>query len=168
MYGKGRTLNKVDRITLSVNISYMTLTAIRNQIITILLDKGTFSLSLDLGSIKLKKVPEKVRPGLVIAAFKRLEELRYVTRIDSESDVFWIMDADSDSANQSISISSGTAETVANVINQYRDAFNIKSAECDKLSIKEDDVLSLVIICSALLNNVEKLGNSQDDPDNKD
>lgn len=141
----------------------MTLVEVRNQVITVLLKNNMFIMQNDLKAIKVPKVLSEIKQSLVESSFELLQEAGYVKKINSEKGLYWILEKDIASKEQSVVITPYTAEAVANVINQYREAMNIKNGEANKLSITEDDLQSLIVICSTLLNNVEKKETAEDE-----
>ncbi len=133
----------------------MTIISIRNQVLTILIKNGMFIMDSDVKAIKVPKQLIPIKPQLIEVAMDLLEKSLYVTKVVTTDNTYWVLQGDMASKEQSILLSPYTAEAIANIINQYREAMHIAGGECDKLNILEEDLQSLVIICGTLLNNVE-------------
>jgi hypothetical protein len=133
----------------------MTLVEIRNQVITVLLKNNMFIMNTDSKSIKVPKALSAIKELLIESSFELLQNAEYVKKFKSEENLYWILEKDIANSKQEVQVSPYTSEAIANIINQYREAMNIKHGECNKLKIVEDDLQSMVVICSTLLNNVE-------------
>jgi Fe2+ or Zn2+ uptake regulation protein len=134
----------------------MTLTSIRNQIIGILLKNEMFILEQDSKLIKVPKQLNLIKNSLIEESLKLLESSGFLSKIKNGDNCYWLLYNDPSHSDQELKITYHTADAIANIINQYREAMGIKSGECDKTNIIEEDIQSLVIICGNLLNNVEK------------
>lgn len=137
------------------NIVCMTITTIRNQAINILLKNEVFILSSDGKSLKFPKSLLSIKDKVIEKSFDLLEQTGYVTKIVTSDDIHWILEEDLTLKEQMIPITPYTANGIANLINQYREAMEIKTGECDKMKITELDIQSIIIICGSLLNSVE-------------
>ncbi len=133
----------------------MTITTIRNQAINILLKNEVFILSSDGKSLKFPKSLLSIKDKVIEKSFDLLEQTGYVTKIVTSDDIHWILEEDLTLKEQMIPITPYTANGIANLINQYREAMEIKTGECDKMKITELDIQSIIIICGSLLNSVE-------------
>lgn len=135
----------------------MQMVDVRNQILSILIQNNCFSLDTDLSKLKVGKHLASFKKELVSAAFKSLEELKYVTKLTNEEEkVAWIIDGNFAKTTQEVSLSRETCEAISNAINSYRVAKNIERGQSDKLSISEVDIQSLLIICAELTVSAEK------------
>ncbi len=134
----------------------MTITGVRNQVLTILIKNDAFVLNTDSAKIKVPKNLAPVKTQLIHASLEALEKSQYVRKVVTADDVFWLFESDISAQEQAVVITPYTADAIANIINQYREAMNIAPGECDKMRITEEDLQSIVVICGQLLNNVEK------------
>ena len=114
-------------------------------------------MDTDLSKVKVGKNLSSFKEQLVLAAFKTLEDLKYVTKLtNGEAKVAWIIDGNFEKTTQEVSLSRETCEAISNAINSYRVAKNIERGQSDKLSISEVDIQSLLIICAELTVSSEK------------
>lgn len=135
----------------------MKLLEIRNQLVSHFMKVGdTFSLNDDLKSIRVDKKQEKYKRELVQCAFQLLEESKFVAKCVVGDNVIYGQECAVGENGQTIEISSYTGETIARIINDYREALNIKEGAVDALAVNEDNLQMLIQILVSLLNNVEK------------
>lgn len=134
---------------------------IRNQIISVLVKHGYFILSSHSKLIEIEQELGKFKNSIIVQSFRKLEELNVVTKVsENMGDTAWVPEGTYQSKTQELTVSNSTAEYLANAINFYRKEKGIKDGACDKLSIKDSDIQSLILIYEQTLAAKNTVGNN--------
>lgn len=127
----------------------MTLSDIKNQLFSHFLKKDYFSISEHADSITVASDFLESKEKLIAATMEDLIDIDIVAPLD---DGRWILKAPIISIPQTVQIGGTTAELIADFVNSYRDANNIKGDLCNKFQISERDIVNLLQISHAILN----------------
>lgn len=146
----------------------MTLTEIKNQLITFFLKNDTFFSPKDLKSIKVSKNQEFIKNELVSSVLDQMEKDGMIKKITPNT---VSTDYNYSATNilpfsmlgQTVEIGAQTAELISEIVNQYNESSGNKSEIVDKLNITEMDIQKLGIITAQLLNGLD--GESQEEKD---
>lgn len=95
--------------------------------------------------------PDSERAAILLA-LEELEKGGWVKKINYKNKLFYILVKPFESYNQDLQISSKTAMTLSNLLNESYKALNINSEKCNPSEIKENDIKNLIFICSEILN----------------
>jgi ERCC4-type nuclease len=135
----------------------MTNTEIQNQLVGFFLKNDTFKIPEDYKKIKVSKNQEDIKEALVKNALNELvltKFLHLIRKEDENKTVAYILNYPLGFEGQEVKISMQTAEALGELLNQYKEALNLKDqAPTDKLNINDFDIQQLVVICAQLLNN---------------
>ncbi len=130
----------------------MTLLDIRNQIISCLLAKDTFSLEDDLAGVQMKLKDEgsnDLSKDLVKTALAELEEIGMVRRIEDRE--MWILSGPLNVGGQDVHISMELANGIAEVVNSFLKANGEENNLSDPLAIHSGDLQFLLKIIGDLM-----------------
>jgi hypothetical protein len=116
----------------------------------VLIQHGHFIFDSHQKLIEVENSLKDFKSSLILEAFKKIEEIKIATRIESEKGIMWITEGAYQSSTQEVTISNSTAGYLADSINSYRKEKGISEAVCDKLSIKESDIQSLILLYEQL------------------
>lgn len=130
----------------------MTLVEIQNQIIGQLVDKDIVTKEELVHSIKIPKENEAILPELINAALKNLEDTGIVNKI-GDVNLNWILRQPLKSMGQTIDLSMETCNEIADVINSFLDANDMKNMRADKLNISEAEIVMLINIINEIASN---------------
>jgi hypothetical protein len=138
----------------------MTLTEIRNQLVSHLIKNDQFSLKNDSVNIKVSKNQESVKNDLIRISFIELEKNGLVMRskIDSQKDEVWILESPLVSQGQDVGLSFSSAEAISIILNEFKEVLgNGKNSQpTNVLNITEHDIIQLVLLCRQLLEKQDK------------
>jgi hypothetical protein len=108
-------------------------------------------METDGPKIRLSDDLESVRKEVINTVLLELASMSVIKKIESAEKSIWILTQSFDSFNQSVVLSAGASEVIADTINDFREANDIPGDTCDKTKITEMDIMNLVNICHALL-----------------
>lgn len=136
----------------------MTLTEIRNQLVTHFQKQDHFSLKNDSVNIKIDKNQLDIKEDLIKLAFSELEKADMVSYASTKNDEIWALEYPLLSQGQELTISSGASELVANLLNEFKEVLgNGKNLQpTNKLNIVESDIIQLCLLCKQLLEKEDK------------
>ncbi len=126
----------------------MTLLDIRNQIVSHLCQNDTFS-SENFKDIKVDDKFDGEKESLIIAALDNLESINLIRGV---SENLWILINPLNSAGQDIHLSMNVCNAIAETVNAFMDANEIKDVKVDPLDIQERDIVELLKIIGEILN----------------
>ena len=136
----------------------MTLTEIRNQLVTHFQKQDHFSLKNDSVNIKIDKNQLDIKEDLIKLAFSELEKADMFSFASTKNDEIWALEYPLLSQGQELTISSGASELVANLLNEFKEVLgNGKNLQpTNKLNIVESDIIQLCLLCKQLLEKEDK------------
>lgn len=126
----------------------MTITDIKNQLISHFYDNSSFDMEVDSAKINLDDELNKVRAEVISTVLGELVDLGMIKKVARET---WLLTQPFDSFSQTVVLSASASEVIADTINSFRDANDITGDLCDKTKIKEEDVMNLINILHSLL-----------------
>lgn len=129
----------------------MTIIEIKNQLISHFYDKDVFDMEIDGPKIRLSDDLERVRKEVINTVLFDLEAINVIKKVESAEKSVWMLTQSFDSFNQSVVLSASASESIAETINDFRDANDIPGDTCDKTKITEADIVNLVNIIYALI-----------------
>lgn len=129
----------------------MTLAEVKNQILSHFVKTPVFTLGGDSVNINVSASLTEFKTELIRAALADLEVSGMVRRIDKPDSTAWVLTRSLTSFMQQVTIGPLTAELVADLVNDYREANGIHGDVCDKTSINETDILNVVHICHEMM-----------------
>lgn len=142
----------------------MTIVEIKNQLISHFYDKNVFDMEVDGPKIRLSDDLETVRQEVINTVLTELQSVNVVKKVESAAKSVWLLTQSFDSFNQSVVLSAGASEVIADTINDFRDANDIPGDTCDKTKITEADIMNLINICHALLESgADDFDNDEDE-----
>lgn len=133
----------------------MTLVEIKNQLFTHFLKSNTFSLSTDLKRIKVDKDQDDHKHDIILTVLRKMEQegkVQIVNPLNLDKPIIAVLSNPWTYDVQQVLIGNQTAELVAEIINQYREASGITEGLVDKTQITEGDIQTLAIITAQMLN----------------
>lgn len=139
----------------------MTLIDIQNQVVSLFFSQDNLSLSKILSKIEFSddfETDEEKKSALNIV-FDKLIKASLVSKI---SDDKFILNASFESNYQNVEISPETALMLANFVNTYSEASNIKGEDVDILSINDSDIQNACHIGNLLLNVLSSKSSKED------
>lgn len=131
--------------------AHMTIIEIKNQVISHFFDNDSFDMEVDGPKITLSEDIEGARVEVLTSVLSELETLGMIKKVAWAAKSIWLLTQPFDSFNQSITLSAGAAELIADTINSFRDANEISGDICDKTKISEPDIMNIINICHVLL-----------------
>lgn len=126
----------------------MTLLDVRNQIVSHFCKNDTFALE-NFKDIKVDDKFENDKDDLIIAALDNLESMNLIRGV---SENLWILINPLNSAGQEVHLSMNVCNAIAETINAFMDANEIKEVKVDSLDIQERDIVELLSIIGEILN----------------
>lgn len=129
----------------------MTIIEIKNQLIAHFYDSTVFDMEVDGGKIRLTDELERARREVLTTVLNDLVTKGMLVRVESPEKAIWVLTQSFDSFSQSLILSAASADVIADLINEFRDANEIPGDLCDKTRITEADIMNLVNICHVLL-----------------
>jgi hypothetical protein len=132
----------------------MTLIEIRNQIFSFFIKNTTFSFSKDLSLIKVAPEQEDNKEDLLRIVFEGMEtdNLLRIVKDEKGKIQLAVLNSPWNYDGQKVVLGNQTAELIGEIINQWRDANEIRDGLVDKLNITEFDIQTLIGITADLLN----------------
>lgn len=134
----------------------MTLVEIKNQLVGHFLKEDTFSLKDHLKTIKVGKGQDKNKEGMVFGVLMKLEEEGLIMGSQNEENISFTLFRPLGSEGHQVMVSTGTANMIADIVNDYREAIGISGGVCDKLDITDLDLQNLCYINAQLMQGVDK------------
>jgi hypothetical protein len=129
----------------------MSIIEIKNQLISHFYDNDSFTVSPDspdIQKIQLDDNLSHVKDDIIASVLSELETMGMIKKVSAQ---VWLLTQSFDTFNQSVILSANSSEIIADTINSFRDANEISGDVCDKTKIVEADIMNLVNICHALL-----------------
>ena len=75
-----------------------------------------------------------------------LVDLKILSKIELDSETYFILNKSLEDYEQNISISCVTAKTIAQIINEFRESVNQEGYACDPMSVNDGDIQNLIKI----------------------
>lgn len=132
---------------------YMTIIEIKNQIISHFFDSDSFDMEVDGPKIALPEDMEPAREEILSSVLAEVESTGMIKKVARGVKSIWLMTQPFDSFSQSVVLSAGLCELLADTINSFREANEISADLCDKTKIGEADISNLISICHVLLDS---------------
>ena len=135
----------------------MTLSDLRAQILTHFLNNTTLFLS-DITRFKVDVSLDKLKKEIIIEAMKAFEKEHLVSQIHSQEGILigWILENKIGNSGQTVHLSYYLSHAIADTINSFMKANNIKNEDCDPLNLSEKDIGALIGIINEVLNEKEE------------
>ena len=127
----------------------MTLSDIEAQLTTFFCEKDVFDASY-LDKIMVTKDLEENKKEMVRIVLEKMAEDGMVEKI---GDYTWMLTIPLEAGRTDISISMGTAMTIANVIETYKAANKLEGEPADAFNLHEGHIIFLINIIGSLVEN---------------
>lgn len=121
----------------------MSILELKDGVISFLLRNGAMEPD-DFEKITVPDEMIKYRDSIVTSCLNDLEKILFVRKVTDEDDKpCWILENPIGHNPQTVTIGIETANTIASIINRWREANNVKEQVCNILSIDEGDLQNL-------------------------
>ena len=114
-------------------------------------ENDKFDLEEDIS--KLLKKPSKSDKAAIKCALEDFEEMDVVKSTMIGDEKYWVLKKSFGDFQQEVSLAPKTCQSIAQVINVFREILNVEEEECDPRKIKEADVNNIILICYHYMNN---------------
>lgn len=140
---------------------YVTVTEVKNQVLSHFVTRTIFT-SDDMTGIKIGADAEAWGSEIVRAALADLEATGLLRKVSSTARDAWILVRPFNSYAQQLTLSTGAAEEMGDLINDFIRANDLPWMICDKSALGENDVMMLVEIIHILLDAQTQPDHSHD------
>ena len=113
-------------------------------------ENDKFDLEEDIS--KLLKKPSKSDKAAIKCALEEFEDMDVVKATMIGDEKYWVLKKSFGDFQQEVSLSPKLCQSIAEVINLFREILNVEEEQCDPRSIKESDINNVLLICYHYMN----------------